>query len=85
MAGETPVSLASSKTATNDARRSIRAERKKTMKTYTAVAQYSNRAGGRMSSGPYTSRARAEEAAIAMTAKGYEDVKIYTATEDDAE
>ena len=53
------------------------------MKLYTAVAAYSNRAGADMSSGPYQSRARAEEAAIAMTAKGYERVEILTREEED--
>jgi hypothetical protein len=51
-------------------------ELEKNMKVYTAVSNYSNRAGGAMSSGPYCSRARAEEAAIAMTARGYETVRI---------
>ena len=53
------------------------------MKLYTAVAAYSNRAGTDMSSGPYQSRARAEEAAIAMTVKGYERVEILTREEED--
>jgi hypothetical protein len=51
------------------------------MKVYTAVSNYSNRAGGQMSSGPYCSRARAEEAAIAMTARGYETVQIVESDE----
>ncbi len=55
------------------------------MTTYTAVADYSNRAGAAMSSGPYVSRARAEEAAIAMTSKGYERVRIISADDDDTE
>lgn len=48
----------------------------KVYKVYTAIAHYSNRAGNDMSSGPYRSRARAEDAAVLMTAKGYEDVSI---------
>jgi len=58
---------------------------KKHMKVYTAVSNYSNRAGGEMSSGPYRSRARAEEAAIAMTAKGYETVRILESDDDSEE
>lgn len=46
------------------------------MKQYTAYADYSNRAGNYMKSGPYRSRARAEEAAVAMTVRGYEWVRI---------
>lgn len=52
------------------------------MKVYTAVSYSSARAGSAMSSGPYRSRARAEDAAVAMTAKGYEEVRIVTSEED---
>ena len=38
-----------------------------------------------MQSGPYRSRARAEEAAVAMTAKGYERVRIVEAEIDEEE
>ena len=55
------------------------------MKEYTSVAEYSNRAGSKMVSGPYRSRARAEEAAVAMTAKGYEDVHIVSSDVDEDE
>jgi hypothetical protein len=53
------------------------------MKTYNVYADYSNRAGVSMRSGPYESRNKAEDAAVAMTAKGYETVRITTTETED--
>lgn len=64
--------------------RVLNPEKRKNMKTYVVIAVTDRHGWAKTTrSGPYESRSRAEDAAVAMTAKGYEDVEIRVVINDD--